>query len=54
MVWQKILGILLIVIGAWMVKEFPDAAIFQSSSMTKTGIGLGIILIIAGVVLVFI
>lgn len=49
----KILGIILILFGIFLVKEFPDIGKYQSESWSWTGIKLGIILIIIGIILLF-
>jgi hypothetical protein len=45
----KALGILIILGGIFLIIFFPDIEDFQPLGMSKTGIVLGIILLIAGV-----
>lgn len=49
---KKLLGIVLALIGIWLIVKFPDAEDIQYKSFTKAGIAIGILLIIIGAVLI--
>ncbi len=50
----KIFGIILILFGIFLVKEFPDIGRYQSEFWSWTGIILGFTLIIIGIILLFV
>lgn len=49
--FYKVIGILLMLVGAWIVIYFPDKKEYQHSSMTKTGVWLGIFLFVIGLLM---
>jgi hypothetical protein len=49
----KALGLVLLLAGIFLVVFFPDIEDFQPLGMSKTGILLGIILLVVGVWLIF-
>ncbi len=49
-----IIGIILLVIGAFIIKEFPDISGYQRKEMTSAGIIFGVILALIGLVLIFV
>ena len=49
---KKLLGIVLALIGIWLIVKFPDAEDIQYKAFTKAGIALGIFLIIIGAILI--
>lgn len=53
MVFFKILGIILIVIGFIIVKSFPSISHYQSEKMSWTGVFIGLIILFAGIALLF-
>jgi hypothetical protein len=46
------LGLLLTVIGLLMLKFFPDMSDYQPAKMTMSGILIGVILILVGLVMI--
>lgn len=53
MLFLKILGIILIIVGFLIVKNFPGISHYQLEKMTWTGIFIGLIILFAGVALLF-
>jgi hypothetical protein len=49
----KLLGVVLLLAGLWMVVYFPWQSEYQKSSFSKTAILIGIVLIVLGAVLLF-
>ena len=47
----KILGLLAIFVGFLILKYFPDIADFQKSQMTMSGIVIGVVVAVIGVVM---
>jgi hypothetical protein len=47
----KILGLFLVIIGAAIIKYFPDVETYQSEGMTLSGLLVGGVLILVGVAL---
>ena len=48
----KIFGLLLIVLGFLILKYFPDMQRYQTSDFTMSGILIGAVMIVVGIVLV--
>lgn len=48
----KIIGFFLLVLGAFIIRYFPDVSDYQAPKMTVTGIWVGIILVIVGLVMI--
>jgi len=46
---NKIIGIILIIIGLFILKFFPDMSDYQKKGMTLTGILIAIFLILVGI-----
>lgn len=53
MVFFKIVGIVLIMIGFLIVKSFPGISAYQSEKMSWTGVFIGLIVLFGGVALLF-
>jgi hypothetical protein len=47
----KILGLFLLLIGAAILKYFPDVTTYQHEGMTMSGILIGVIFLLAGILL---
>jgi len=52
MVVNRILGIVILIIGFLILKYFPDMTRYQLKQMTFTGIFIGILLILIGIGLI--
>jgi hypothetical protein len=50
----KVIGIILIIGAIFMMFSFPDIDIYQDPEMGETGVFIGIVLLIIGIVLLFI
>lgn len=51
MLITKILGIILIIIGGWLVVRFPASADYQTNEIKKAGITIGMALLLFGILL---
>ncbi len=49
----KLLGVILIVIGFLIVKHFPDMPDYQPDKFTWTGVLVGLLILFAGLALLF-
>lgn len=49
----KVLGIILIIAGFLIVKNFPGVSHYQSEKMALTGVFIGLIILFAGLALLF-
>lgn len=54
MLTAKILGIILIVMGGWLVIRFPFSADYQTKETMKTAMIIGLALVIFGIMLLLI
>jgi len=48
----RIVGIILLLLGIWLVKSFPDISNFQKRKMTVLGVWIGAAFVIAGLILI--
>ena len=48
----KIIGFFMLLIGAFIVRYFPDVSDYQAKQMTLTGIWIGILFIIVGLIMI--
>jgi len=48
----KIIGVLFLIIGAWIVIYFPEKGDYQHEAMTKAGVWLGIVFFILGLLMI--
>jgi len=53
LILQKIAGIILALVGFFLVTGFPDVTDYQPEGMGKAGILIGLILLIIGIYLIF-
>jgi len=51
MLLTKVAGIILAIVGFFLVINFPDITDYQKEGMTKTGVFIGLIMLILGVYL---
>lgn len=51
MVLLKVLGIVLLVFGFWLIRYFPGIRDYQRAGFAKSGIFIGLLIILAGVIL---
>ncbi len=51
MVWLKLLGVVFLILGFLILKFFPDIKQYQWSQMTTTGIFIGVIIFVFGILL---
>ncbi len=49
----KIIGIIMIIVGFLIVKNFPGISHYQMEKMAWTGVFIGLIILFAGIVLLF-
>jgi len=49
----KVIGIILIIVGFLIVKNFPGVSHYQSEKMTWTGVFIGLIILFTGIALLF-
>ncbi len=49
----KIIGIILVIVGFFIVKDFPGISNYQLEKMTWAGVFIGLIILFAGIALLF-
>ena len=49
----KVIGLIMALVGALMLKYFPDISEHQVEGFTLSGILIGVVLILVGIVLLF-
>lgn len=52
-IFLKVIGIILIIAGFLIVKSFPGVSHYQSEKMSWTGVFVGLIILFAGVAMLF-
>lgn len=52
MLWLRLLGIVLLAVGALLLRHFPDIGGYQRGEMLVAGLFVGVLLLVLGIALV--